>query len=160
MQLRKENATMKRIIPLLLLLALLMVTTTAAAPRQPIGERINLYIETDFPENTPFHITHGWRLSFDSKWKGSSEFQLEVDGVVREDGFVIRRVDRTIPDFPLSWMWVFNFPEGMTGTHVFTGRWFMACQSAVEAGMITGPCSNPAQKVETNSRTLIVEFVP
>lgn len=51
-------------------------------------------------------------------------------------------------------LWTFNFPDGMTGTHYFTGTWYAPC------GYIYGPCDGPTNTViETFTVTVQVTFV-
>lgn len=56
-------------------------------------------------------------------------------------------------------LWVFNFPEGMTGTHTFTGHWYISCRWAVDNGWFTGTCTTPHALVEILSQSITVVFV-
>jgi hypothetical protein len=82
-----------------------------------------------------------------------------VDGVSRREAFVERTVVSGDPDL-LTRIWVFNFPEGMTGTHTFTGHWLGPCQGLVDEGFIPGPCGRPNEKVEAFAQSLTVTFTP
>ena len=72
-----------------------------------------------YPANTAFHIWHGFIFESGDGGRGRFEFQLEVDGVPATADFV----DLEILDPGLSKVWVFNFPDGLSGTHTFTGHW-------------------------------------
>jgi len=56
--------------------------------------------------------------------------------------------------------YVFNFPDGMTGTHVFVGIFLGPCQAMVNQGFATGPCANPNEEIPTAPTTSTVTFVP
>jgi len=134
----------------------------AAKRKEPIGERINVYLgtPTEFPAGDPFHISHGWFLIPGEGPLGRFDFQLEVDGVPRDEDFVWRTVLHSQDPRYLRWEWVYNFPEGMTGTHTFTGRWFVPCRYAVDNMGFPGPCSTPNVPVEISTYSLTVTFVP
>ncbi|HLF72783.1 MAG TPA: hypothetical protein VI524_00425 [Anaerolineales bacterium] len=154
---------MKKILfSILLVLSLLAVATpTAAARKVRVGTRFNLVAgtPTTFTAGAPFHIAHGWIEASDDDAIGIFEFQLEVDNVLQTADFVERSAESGNPDV-LTRVWVFNFPNGMTGTHTFTGHWLGPCQTLVDHGLFTGPCSTPNEKVEAFSRTLTVTFGP
>ena len=155
---------MKRqsLVTMLLILALLsMATPATAAPKEPVGDRIGVYYggSMEFPAGAPFHILHGWILSSAGDANGIYDFELEVDGVPRKKDFKMFWIESGDPDI-LQRRWVHNFPNGMTGTHTFTGHWFSPCQPAVDNGIYPGPCATPNEKVETLTQTLTVTFVP
>ncbi len=84
---------------------------------------------TTFPASTAFFVRHGF-IGFLKSLSGQDQgaflgsntnFELYVDGVEQ----------RALPDFYGSQggdffvkLFVFNFADGMTGTHVFVGWWF------------------------------------
>jgi len=153
----------KTFVSILLLLALLTVTSPAAADQKVrVGEKIDVFIgePTTFPAGAPFHIAHGW-IMLDSNWDGLGiwDFQLEVDGVLWKEDFVERSIESGDPDLH-NRIWVFNFPEGLTGTHTFTGHWLGPCQVLVDDGTVPGPCSYPNDKVEARVSPLTVTFEP
>jgi len=50
--------------------------------------------------------------------------------------------------------WYFNYPAGMTGPHVFTGHWFVACDN-VDVDCNGAKIRTP---VETDSLSVTVTF--
>ena len=137
------------------------VTPVAADARAPVGDRINLYGggSMEFPAGAAFNIQHGWVQSSADDAIGVFDFKLEVDGIPEKEDFKMFSAESGDPDW-LSRIWVYNFPNGMTGIHTFTGHWFAPCQFAVDSLGYPGPCATPNAKVETNSQTLVVTFVP
>lgn len=113
----------------LLLVALLSlaIPSSASAGNEPIGERIGLWNSTlEFTAGTPFNIRHGWLQTSDDGAIGIFDFTLEVDGVLRSEDFKLFSAESGTPD-SLTRLWVYNFPNGMTGTHTFTGHWYAPC---------------------------------
>ena len=153
----------KRSITLNILLIIAMVSlvaaTGASAGNEPVGERINLYQESiEFPAETPFHIMHGWVQTSEDEAIGIFDFELEVDGVLQTEDIKLFSADSGSPD--ILWrLFLYNFADGMTGAHTFTGHWYAPCQYAVDNLNYSGLCATPNEKVETNSRTLEVTFV-
>ena len=148
---------MKKTVTILLILSLLaMAAPATAAKKEPIGDRINVLIgsPTTFPAGSPFHILHGWVPTSDADAIGIFDFELEVDGVLRKEDFVLRSAESGDPDVLIR-LWVHNFPNGMTGTHTFTGHWLGPCELVTP-----GSCAQPNAKVEALSRTMTVTFVP
>ena len=131
--------------------------------------RINILAgtPTTYPAGQPFVIRHGVQNVCSrppQRIPGKMEFVLEIDGVVRPAD-VVQRVVASPPqtDFEcpyafLAHAFVFNFPNGMTGTHTFTGHWLEACEVAVEFDGWPGPCSDPAQQVNFFTESLTVTF--
>ena len=157
------------------LLALLALATTlalapsaAAATKERTGPRINLFGGFQvFPASQPFHIAHGWGLDQSQPETtppalGRFGFSLAVDGADRREDFVERYHDED-PAFDHLYRrwWVHNFPDGMTGTHTFTGHWFGPCTGIVAGGYAPGPCEQPT-KITTvfTPLTITVVFVP
>lgn len=137
----------------------------AASSKEPVGGRINVLLgtPTEFPAGAPFHVRHGWGVESgitDHDAVGRYDFVLEVDGVRRGEDFVVRSVTPgtggAADTHALGW--VFNFPNGMSGRHTFTGRWFAPCEIAVLGGYL-GPCRTPTTPVEALRRSLTVDFI-
>lgn len=93
-----------------------------------VGERIDVYLGPpvlDFPAGAPFHIWHGWACSpieVDCAMAGAEtvDFQIFIDGLeVEAKGFELA----TIVDEWRQKIWVFSFPDGMTGTYSIRGLW-------------------------------------
>ena len=146
----------------LLIVTLLSMATPAGASAngEPVGERILIFFDDsiEFPAGTPFHIWHGWIQTSDDGAIGIFDFELEVDGVLLGEDLKQFSADNGDPD-TLWRLWVYNFPNGLTGTHTFTGHWYAPCQYAVGWLGYPGACATPNEKVETKARTLIVTFV-
>lgn len=150
------------LVTVLVLVALLVtVTPVAADARAPVGDKINLYYggSLEFPAGAPFYIQHGWVQSSEDDAIGAFDFKLEVDGVYVKEDFKKFSAVSGDPD-QLVRLWLYNSPEGMTGTHTFTGHWIAPCQFAMDWLGYPGPCATPNAKVESNPRTMIVTFVP
>jgi hypothetical protein len=134
------------------------VTPVAADSKVTVGERLRIREEwMTFSIDTPFHIVHGWNMTSDDDAIGVYDFELEVDGVPRKEDFKDFGAESGDPD-TLYRNWVFNFPDGMTGEHTFTGHWFAPCQAAVDFSDYPGPCPQPNESVETYTATLTVLF--
>ena len=147
---------------LLLVAALLSFAVPAAAEDNgPVGTRIGFYGGSwqEFPAGAPFNIRHGWvQTSYDGAI-GIFDFKLEVDGVIRNVDYRMFSEEGSDPEI-LTRLFVYNFPNGMTGVHTFTGHWYAPCQYAVDDLGYAGTCATPNEKVETNSKTMVVTFVP
>jgi hypothetical protein len=161
----------KRILPALLLLAIALVLapSSAAEGHERVGTRINLFAGAFqvFPANRPFHISHGWGLGQSNpettpQALGRYGFSLAVDGGDRREDYVEKShvLDPTFGRLQ-GRTWIHNFPNGMTGTHTFTGHWFGACNGIVAAGSAPGPCEHPtALTTAIAPLTITVAFVP
>lgn len=103
-------------------LLLTSVSAAAAAGRERTGDRISLFEPpASYPADTAFHIWHGFIFERGvDRGYGRYEFQLYVDGVATAADFT--DVDVLGPGV-VSRVWVFNFPDGLSGTHTFTGHW-------------------------------------
>jgi hypothetical protein len=146
---------------------LLLGGPASATQGVPVGDRINVLrgTPTTFPANTPFHIGHGWSGPGGgccvTPAVGIWSFALDVDGAPRAEDFVTRDAVLFGAEPAVHFLgWVFNFPDGMTGTHTFTGHWLQPCEAAVEFSGFTGPCRDPAQSIEVITRSLTVTFTP
>jgi len=83
---------------------------------------------TTFPANTAFFVRHGWidfpthpvsNQTLAAFERPTTDFELYVDHVEQH----------SLPDFYVQGgahfkLFVINFPNGMTGTHLFQGWWF------------------------------------
>lgn len=161
-----------RILPIVLaaLLGALVAATagTAADSKQRVGDRVSLLggRHQTFPAGAPFHVAHGWGLvpdRTDADALGKAGFSLELDGSQRRADFVDKHHETSPALGLLLWRaWVHNFPDGLTGTHTFTGRWFGACERLVEGGYYTGTCTKPTATEVTSFSpvTATVAFFP
>jgi len=146
----------------LIIAILIMAIPSAASARSELaGDRIGVFYDgsTEFPEGIPFHIWHGWVQTSDGDAIGIFDFALEIDGTIKGEDFKMFSADAGNPD-TLWRLWAYNFTDGMYGVHTFTGHWYAPCQYAVDWLNYPGPCATPNQKVETSTRTLVVNFVP
>lgn len=154
----------------LLILSILIVLLLAASPvlaadRVRVGEQIDVFAGTPdvFPANEPFHIAHGWG----NIAPVPMGFILEVDGIEVQYDFIEKTVLNENP-LLINIIWVHNFPEGMSGTHTFTGHWLLNCYSALQDGFVDecppgpypGPYPGPVTKtlVEVLTKTIVVVF--
>lgn len=128
---------------------------------EPVGERIVLYDppepRIEFPAGEPFHIRHGW-LDPQDPLELALDFELEVDGVLRDEDFILTTIDQSGGEQQIGRQWLHNFTDGMTGTHTFTAHWFAPCQWAVDNVDFPGPCATPDEKIEVKSNSLTVDF--
>jgi hypothetical protein len=125
-----------------------------ASPRESTGDRINLFAgDEEYPADTPFFVAHG-NAAFigEDTASGRARFVLEVDGEIVPATYETHgQADRTVLH-----VWVFNFPDGMTGVHTFTGHWLAPC-GAPTAYLACGE-SRPTTPVEYESHTVMVTF--
>jgi hypothetical protein len=150
-------------VTILLVLALLAIAFPATANSLiTVGDRIVLHDgSNEFPAGAPFHIHHGW--SGMRPWDNPTPvgiwgFELEIDGIYQRPDYIWTGYNAEYDIIPR--VSVYNFPDGMTGTHTFTGHWIMPCKEAVESGIIPGPCRTPNEKTIILTRELTVTFVP
>ena len=110
------------VVAVTIVLLLASVTGAAAATRERVGDRIYLPDPpATYPADTAFHIWHGFGFERGiDRGYGRYEFRLEVDGVAMAADFTEVTV---LAPTVVSRVWVFNFPDGLSGTHTFTGRW-------------------------------------
>jgi hypothetical protein len=110
------------VIAVTIALLLASVSGAAAAGRERVGDRISLLDPpTTYPADTAFHIWHGFVFERQvDRGYGRYEFQLDVDGVATAADFI--EVDVLDPGL-VSRVWVFNVPDGLSGTHTLTGHW-------------------------------------
>ena len=142
----------------LVLVFALVSPAVASEMHTPVGENIpQRQGYRVFPSNEPFNIQNGWIQTSEDGAIGNFDFRLEVDGVFVDNFYRDFSAVSGDPD-TLYRIWVYNFPEGMTGTHTFTRHWYAPCQYAVDYLEYTGSCRTPNQKVETNIKILVVEF--
>jgi hypothetical protein len=144
-----------------------MFAGAASATPAPTGSAILLYTQPQqtFPAGQPFHIEDGWgNVPSEDGGVGLWRFSLTVDGIPQMC-FPDTRVSTDFaPPLPLILHpMLCNFPQGMTGTHVFSGIFSGPCAEMVSQGFATGPCSSRTEIVPTDPnplRTITVTFVP
>ena len=147
--------------------ALALVPAASAETNVRVGTRISLLAGgfQVFPAGEPFHIAHGWarrqtdpsNLGPAPRANGRYGFSLAVDGQEQPEDYVEHG---DVSDL-FHRTWVHNFPNGMTGTHTFTGHWFGPCTALVENGFAPGPCEHPTEPTTSvGLLTITVVFVP
>ena len=150
-------------IKLFVLLGLALMLTTSpvfASSKLPVGEPISVGggYPTTFPAGDPFHIKHGWAMeTTENGPPGKYGFELYVDGERVKEDFVMRTFNPDTHPVTFDLVWVHNFPDGMTGTRTFTGKWYAPCEYAIELGYL-GPCPQPNASVMIVEGNLTVEF--
>ena len=157
----------KRFVGVLALAASCMAffASGASAAQTPTGSQLLIWnSQQTYPAGQPFYFEHGWQMAVPStEGVGLWTFSLSVDGVPQM-GFPLNQVTTQDPTYGtlIFRPFLFNFPEGMTGTHVFTGNWYGPCAQMVAGGYATGPCSSPNQIVpwDAGPITSTVTFVP
>jgi hypothetical protein len=158
---RTSTAVVAFVLPLALA-ALAAAPGVLAASHERTGAQIQVTggaFQT-FPAGQPFFVAHGW--FYEPRVMpavGKFRFSLTVDGVEVRPSFI----DMNPLDDPVHGRhgfrpYVFNFPEGMTGTHVFTGTFFGPCQEIVDSGDATGPCANKNETTTDSTYTTTVTF--
>jgi hypothetical protein len=152
---------MKKPTAFLLVIALLMcMTSVAATGKVRVGNPLSIYYSDtiDYPANTAFHIAHGWINPINLMGAaGKYNFSMEIDTVPVKPDFFERTVKRGDVAMMSLW-WVFNFPEGMTGMHTFTGHWTGPCQGLVNMGVWFESCPKANAIVESHTSTVEVTF--
>jgi hypothetical protein len=130
---------------MVIVLALLLTTPALAGEKAPTGERININDSgaQTFQAGEPFYIMHGWgEMHPPYTNPGQTIFKLEVDGAYVKPTFVERFTIISEEGPYLYHIFYFNFPEGMSGEHVFEGHWIIPCAVALEYDW-TDTCANP-----------------
>jgi len=160
---KKEKMMKKIFIVLTIALALIMTATAAASSKVPTGPQIR--VDPDgavfhYPENTPFHIRHGWHSAItlgeevNVEFLAKASFSLEIDGDYMEDDYIERvrlpGVEPVVTD--LYKFYFFNFPDGMTGEHTFTGHWYVQCKYWQDE------CVDPDEIIEAGTRAITIIF--
>ena len=132
-----------------------------------VGARIGIFGGTtqSFPAGQPFHFSHGFttKPSTDGSL-GLWRFTLTLDGVEVKPSFIdIGQIDDPVFGHLLHRVYVFNFPDGLTGTHTFGGSFSGPCDQMVAQGFTTGvQCATPNQVVMADGFpvTTTVTFTP
>ncbi len=124
---------MKKIVLITMVILLLGLVVPASAQGQEyVGEKLNLrYGDQRFPAGVPFHIAHGWISTNPKGELGLFDFKLEIDGVPVNEDFVDISADPSGDVVDLYKGWVYNFPQGMTGTHYFTLHYYGPCDDVI-----------------------------
>jgi len=150
-----------RRVPIALALVTILMLGLVAAPvvaavDQAVGERLDLRLgDQSFPAGEPFHIDHGYGHEAGDRQVGLSDFSLDMDGTVLTADFIVR-APAIEQGLTFSQLWFYNFPSGLTGTHVFTRHYFSACDN--DAVPCDGERINTPVEVLTISAT--VTFTP
>jgi hypothetical protein len=132
-----------------------MTGPALAGERAPTGDRIGLFGgDQSYPAGTSFYVLHGNMGVVDEDAAiGRNRFVLEVDGSVVPATYQTREE----ADGLMIHLWVFNFPDGMTGVHTFTGHWYAPCGVATQF-LDCGPAT-PTTPVEYETQQISVRFI-
>lgn len=156
------------IVSLLVLVLILAFSTSVALADKPpttVGDRIIMYEgDQSYPAGEPFYIQHGFQSWFEinepvGNGVALSKMILEVDGEEIDPDYVTIDWVNYLPEYPYlvaTKLFTYNFPEGMTGQHTFTRRYFFTCQSYWNMG-IPIECKNGAVLVEEPSMLQTIE---
>ena len=142
-----------------------LFAAVASATPALVGARISIFggATQTFPAAQPFHFDHGWTTKPNKDDSiGLWAFSLTMDGVpVKPDFIDIRHPEDPVFGRLNHRVYVFNFPTGLTGTHVFGGTWTGPCDEMVAQGFATGPCESPNAVVPASAlaTTITVTFV-
>jgi hypothetical protein len=151
---------MKKIVLIAMVVLMLGLAVPASAQGQEyVGDRLNLRDgNQNFPAGVPFHIVHGIGYILPgAETFGLNEVDVEIDGVPVQEDFIDRLVEHWWDGTTLWNLWVFNFPEGMTGTHIFTLHYYCTCW--IYNGIENCPRSERNDLVETGTFEVKVKFV-
>jgi hypothetical protein len=160
---KKESMMKKVFLILVIALALIMTVPALAASKVPTGEHIRVDPDgavVHYPENTPFHIRHGWHAFITSEedinvgYLAKAGFSLEIDSAYVEETYIdrVKISEDPVYDEGLYKFYFFNFPNGMTGVHTFTGHWYVQCEDWQEE------CVDPKEIIEPQTRTITIIF--
>jgi hypothetical protein len=143
---------------------LLFTAGASAGGYKTVGYGLPLSGVSTFPADQPFHIAHGFvnAPSFvQHQSLGEYQVRVTVDGAEVKPSF-IQTLTSQDPTFGavLTTDYVFNFPDGMTGTHVFGTTYLGPCEGLVDAGYVTGPCDKQNDLTSLGPFLSTVTFVP
>lgn len=145
---------MKKLLLFLSLVVVFVLATPASAGRpQPVGETLGWDVTEWYPD-TPFNLSHGWILNLPDEGPiRSFGFKLELDGGLLMPDFIQREIN---DEMQYSKIHVYNFPDGMTGEHTFTGHYYAPCY------LYFDDCVFPKKRVEvsTESQTITFNLTP
>jgi hypothetical protein len=168
-----ENLMKKKLFVVsVLVLALMLAFSTSVAlagkPNKAVGERFFVYDGSQvFAAGEAFHIEHGLFFGYEigepiGNSFGLNYMTLEIDGVQQKPDY--RNIDFDLSYKEDGWRlvtktYLFNFSEGMKGTHTFTRRYFLTCESISEQ-LMPLDCDYPAQMIEWTdwNQTTMVSF--
>ena len=146
---------------LVIVLTLTLVAPAFAREKEPIGFRIylndfNNHAQTILADQ-PFYISHGWLDITPYSTPGQVTLALEVDGGFVKPTYIERSIE--IGDnYPLfDKMYYFNFPEGMTGEHLFELHWIGVCWVAEYYGLVD-ECANPYEDFDWYYNWVVITF--
>ena len=132
----------KRVIFVVVALLLLITIPVAAKEKEPVGPSLDWDVTT-FLAGEPFHIQHGWRLGptpMKTFNPGGYSFELELDGEIIKPSY--KMVGYNPSEENYEKLYIYNFPDGMTGTHTFIGHYYGTCSDWYD------DCKNPRRSVE------------
>ena len=135
----------------------------------PAGNRIGLLgpcffgiSDIGFPADTGFFVAHGWNFA---PWEDTSAadkhaaasratvFELSIDGVIQRADLHAAMIPGTPDGQVFVKLWVTEYHEGLSGTHLFVGRWYIDASISSIGGQFGVP-------VLDQECSLTVHFVP
>jgi hypothetical protein len=155
---------MKKFALIICAIMLLMSVNPVVAqggPHTPTGERLELFSTniTEYPADTAFFIAEYWSLFNATYPLGKFDFKLEVDNEFVDETFLIHQVIQMEDGSKIIiTAWVFNFPEGMEGTHTFVGYSYCPCAFALDFGLVD-ECSNLNATIEDSTYEAEITFI-
>lgn len=161
---------MKRKTVFLIVITLFALSLIAASSlKERVGERLiipPLDGTMEFEESMPFHIAHGWRskIGDPAVTIARGGLRLVIDGDEVPEDFIDYVRSEEVDGIWLYKYFVFNFPDGMTGTHVFDFYYSNICSAWLNPPDPYEPfvedCENPNEILEFQTKHWVVDFIP
>jgi hypothetical protein len=159
---------MKKTTVFLLVITLMALTLIAASsPKERVGDRFFFPLGSGklfYEASKPFHIAHGWREEIGKSGKTTARggLRLFIDGdEVTEDFIENFRLEEGETVYIQKWF-VFNYPEGMTGTHTFDFYYSNVCSFWLDPPPPHDPvvtyCESPNEILEFLLKSYKVKF--
>ena len=118
---------MRRTVTLIATTATFLALAVPVLAGNAVGDRLSLFGGPVPSAGEPFHVSHGFGFTpGGDDFPGNWDFILVVDGVAVADSGVIHTLGSSTP---MDLRRLYNFPDGMSGTHHFEGFWYESCQS-------------------------------
>lgn len=160
---------MKKTYVILSIIALLTMTLISAdSANTRVGERLFLPLGEGviyWPADSAFHIAHGWYADIPGPTftVARGDVRLVIDGEDVEEDFVeyIKTTEINEQGEEVTYLYkyfVFNFPDGMEGTHIFVMYYANICYIMEEMGLVDF-CEFPNQVVESTYPDKIWEII-
>jgi hypothetical protein len=161
---QNQEIAMKKTFLFLIVAALFVITVPASAAKQtPTGPQIRVDPDgatVHYPADTSFHIMHGWHSALVPGEKpviamlAKAGFALELDGSYLGEDYIdrVKETEEETGTIHFYKLFFFNYPNGLSGTHTFTGHWTIECKYWQDE------CENPHEILEVQTRTITIVF--